>query len=190
MNGRATLYIKNMVCQRCILAVEKLFKETGLEVLHVRLGEVVISGEIGNVVKEKLAADLKGFGFELLEHSTSVIISRIKALIVQQIHHSAETLKVNFSTYLSEQLHQEYSGLSRLFSSVEGITIEKYIISQKIERVKELLVYDNETLSEIAWKLGYSSVQHLSAQFKKVTGLTPTTFQNGLDKNRRRLDEL
>lgn len=190
MKDTQTLHIKNMVCQRCILAVEKVFKDAGVEVLHVKLGEVGIAGELKNDVKEKMAEDLKKLGFELLEPGTSALISRIKALVVQQIHQTNEPLEVNFSTYLSDRLHQEYSGLSRLFSSVEGITIEKYIIAQKIERVKELLIYDHETLSEIAWQLGYSSVQHLSTQFKKVTGLTPTAFQKSMDKNRKHLDDL
>lgn len=190
MKDIQTLYIRNMVCQRCILAVEKVLKDDGLEVLHVQLGEVSFAGELKKEVKEKVAEDLRQLGFELLEPGNSVLISRIKALIVEQVHHTDEPLKVKFSAYLSGQLHQDYSGLSRLFSSEEGITIEKYIIAQKIERVKELLVYDHETLSEIAWRLGYSSVQHLSTQFKKVTGLTPTAFQKTMVKNRRKLDAL
>ncbi len=190
MEKETLLHIKNMVCQRCILAVQKIFNDAGVDVQRVQLGEVVINGPLDPALKDRLAGELQELGFELLEPGTSALISRIKALIVQQIHHTGQPLKVNFSSFLSDQLHQEYSGLSRLFSSVEGITIEKYIIAQKIERVKELLVYDHETLSEIAWKLGYSSVQHLSTQFKKVTGLTPTAFQKSITKHRHRLDEL
>lgn len=169
-----------MVCPRCISAVENVMKEMRVEALYVNLGEVMLKEALNApqwlVLKEKLEA----LGFELLDDAKKQTIEKIKSVIIEQIHH-LENRKFVFSELLAQQLHKEYSALSKLFSGTEGITIEQYIILQKIEKVKEYLVYDQLNLSEIADQLGYSSVAHLSAQFKKVIGLTPSQFkQQGL----------
>lgn len=185
-----TIYIKNMVCPRCISAVTAIFEETGATPERVILGEVNIPSELTGKQLEVIGSKLRSSGFELLNPGKSAVIARIKSAIIDQIHYKEEPLKVNFSTFLSDQLHQEYSSLSRLFSSVEGITIEKYITSQKIEKVKEMLCYDEQTLSQIAHYLGYSSVAHLSGQFKKETGMTPSEFKKSRKPLRRTLDNL
>lgn len=177
MEDHNTIHIKNMVCPRCIMAVEDLFKVLNIEIKSIRLGEVVVSRKLEDETKRQLAKQLKDLGFALLEPGKSLIISQIKSMLIQQIHHTNEPLKVNYSTFLSENLHHDYSYLSRLFSSVEGVTIEKFITAQKIERVKELLFYNEMNLSEIAFQMNYSSVAHLSAQFKKETGMTPSAFK-------------
>jgi AraC-like DNA-binding protein len=184
------LYIKNMVCNRCITAVESVLKKQEIPHITVRLGEVETSDDISSEKLENLRRDLASLGFELLDDAKKKIIEKIKNVIIQHIHHSNQEEHHNYSEILSRSLLKDYSYLSNLFSSVEGITIERYIISQKIERVKELIIYDELTLSEIADKLGYSSVAHLSSQFKKVTGLTPSHFkQIGLSR-RKPLDEV
>lgn len=183
------LYIKNMVCPRCIMAVENIFNQLNIPVLDVRLGEVVLSDAIDKEQTNILRRDLEKLGFELLDDSQQQIIEQIKAIVIRQIHHTEEQ-NANISDILVSELHRDYSYLSKLFSTTEGITIEHFVILQKIERVKELLSYDQQTLSEIADELSYSSVAHLSAQFKKVTGLTPTQFkQQGIDL-RRGLEEI
>lgn len=185
-----TLFIKNMVCPRCISTVTHLFHSMNLTPSQINLGEVLLDEKISDSEKEALNTQLKTAGFELLEPGKSSLIAQIKAAIIEQIHYSKEALKVNFSTFLSEKLNHDYAYLSRLFSSVEGITIEKYITAQKIERVKELLCYDEKTLSEIAWLMDYSSVAHLSAQFKKETGMTPTAFKNEKFSSRKMLNDI
>ncbi len=173
-----------MVCDRCKMVVRSALEALELNPIKVDLGEVEIQAEPDKLKLEHTDAALKKLGFELIDDRKSRIIEKIKNCIVHLIHHSGEHLKVNFSDYLSAQLNYDYNYLSALFSELEGRTIEKYLISQKIERVKELLVYRELTLSEIADDLGYSSVAHLSNQFKKITGLTPTHFKN-LTENRR-----
>lgn len=182
-----TIHIKNMVCPRCISAVEKVFQDHGYPPIQVRLGEVNLPTDLDPSAKPTIEKALKNLGFEILEPGKSGIIAQIKATILEQVHYSNEPLTVNLSTVLSEKLHHEYTYLSRLFSSVEGITIEKYVTSQKIERVKELLIYDQLTLSQIAYKVNYSSVAHLSAQFKKETGMTPTSFKKQANPKRKGL---
>lgn len=172
-----SIYVKNMVCPRCITAVEHIFKNLSISVRVVNLGEVQIEGGITSSNRILLKEALEKAGFELLEDQKSKLITQIKTLIIEQIHYQNEPLAVNFSTLLSESLHQEYTSLSRLFSSIEGITIERFILRQKIERVKELIFYKEMTFSEVAVLLGYSSVAHLSAQFKKETGMTPSAFK-------------
>lgn len=184
-----TLYIKNMVCPRCISTVTHLFQSMNLTP-QVSLGEVQLFQPITETQKNELNTRLKGVGFELLEPGKSSLIAQIKTAIIAQIHHSQESLMVNFSTFLTEKLHHEYTYLSRLFSSVEGITIEKFITAQKTERVKELLCYDEKSLSEIAYLMDYSSVAHLSAQFKKETGMTPSTFKKEKNKSRKMISDL
>lgn len=172
------LYIKNMVCDRCISVVKGEFIKLGLHPLEVGLGIVKIQENLDVTTKEAISEMLNSHGFELLDSNNSKVIERLKNTIIAKIHHTKELdIKMNWSVLLAEELKQDYNSLSSLFSSVEGITLEQYIILQKIERVKELLFYDELTLSEISYKMDYSSVQHLSTQFKKTTGQTPTQFK-------------
>lgn len=165
-----------MVCPRCISAVATLMTQMEIQTLHVQLGEVLLSDPLTPTKRAALGVALQQLGFELLDDIRSQQIEKIKSIIIQQIHHLEED-QLNFSEIVSRELHKEYSQLSKLFSETEGITIEQYIIRQKIEKTKELLAYKERNLSEIAYQLGYSSVAHLSAQFKKVTGLTPSQFK-------------
>lgn len=184
------LYIKNMVCRRCISAVENELKKNGIEAVHIQLGEVILKENLTKEQSVILSKDLKALGFELLDDQKKKIIERIKNIIITQVHHSEYNEKHKLSNVLSHQLNKDYSQLSNLFSEVEGITIEKYLINQRIERVKEMLIYDELSLSEIAYTNGYSSVAHLSSQFKKVTGLTAKHFKvNGINQ-RKDLDKL
>ncbi|PKG42893.1 helix-turn-helix domain-containing protein [Psychroflexus sp. MES1-P1E] len=185
---RKTVHIKNMVCPRCIETVEGIFNDINIDISSIELGEVITQQEISKDQKEKLNKKLSERGFELLEDTKSKLIGKIKTLIINSIHYSKEPIYINLSNYLSDQLHHDYSYLSRLFSSVEGITIEKFVLSQKIEKVKELMFYDELTLSEIAFQMDYSSVAYLSSQFKKETGMTPTQFKNQKKPNRNHLD--
>ena len=184
------LYIKNMVCNRCIMVVKSEFEKLGLEPLSVELGEVEIQKELTAGEKQKLTAVLQRSGFDLIDDKRSRIIERIKTLIIELVHKNHNDLKTNLSGYLTSHLNHDYHYLSNLFSEVEGTTIEKYFIAQKIEKVKELLVYDELSLSEIADRLNYSSVAYLSSQFKKVTGLTPSHFKNIRSIRRKPLDEV
>lgn len=181
------LFIKNMVCPRCIAAVESTLNDLGITPLYVRLGEAHLATIPTPSIIAELDARLKRQGFELLDDTRHRQIAQIKTLIIERIHHRADQ-RSSLSHYLSRQLHREYSQLSKLFSETEGITIEQYAILQRIEKVKELLTYNEMSLGQIADELDYSSVAHLSAQFKKVTGLTPTQFRaQGI---RRPLDSL
>lgn len=183
------LYIKNMVCPRCIMAVENILNHLNISALDIRLGEVVLKEDINKEQTSVLRKELGRLGFELLDNNQQQLIEQIKAIVIRQVHYTDEQ-NLNISNILVSELHRDYSYLSKLFSTTEGITIEHFVILQKIERVKELLTYDQQTLSEIADELSYSSVAHLSAQFKKVTGLTPTQFkQQGIDL-RRGLEEI
>jgi AraC-like DNA-binding protein len=184
------IYIKNMVCARCEMAVETLLDEMNISVSSIKLGEVEISKILDDTEKKLLAEKLKSLGFELLDDKISKTIERIKNLIVNVVHHQNEQLKVNLSHYLADDLKQDYSMLSNLFSETEGVTIEHYFIAQKIEKVKELLIYNELSLSEIAFQLNYSSVAHLSNQFKKTTGITPTQFKQLKEKKRKQIDEV
>lgn len=185
------LAIKNMVCNRCIMVVKSIFNKHKLTPLSVDLGEVTLCKiEIKNDFREKINADLKEVGFELIDDKKSVVIEKIKNTIIELVHHSEDELRINLSTHLSAKLNYDYNYLSNLFSEVESTTIEKYFVSQRVERVKELLVYDELTLSEIADKLNYSSVAYLSGQFKKVTGLTPSYFKSLKEHKRKKIEEL
>ncbi len=184
------LYIKNMVCPRCLSSVGQLFNDLNIEVNSIQLGEVIVPSEIPEDIIKTLSEELSKKGFELLKDHKSKTIEKIKSIIIDTIHYTNETLQINFSTLLSEQLHQEYSSLSRLFSSVEGKTIERYILSQKMEKVKELLFYDELTLSEIAFQMNYSSVAYLSSQFNKETGMTTTEFKKLKGPNHQSLDSI
>lgn len=184
------IHIKNMVCPRCIDTVAEMLRDIKIEVTSIQLGEVIIPHKLNKDEKQALQNRLSERGFELLEDNKSKFIGKIKSIIVDTIHYSKEPVNSNFSTLLSDQLHHDYSYLSRLFSSVEGITIEKFILSQKIEKVKELLFYDELTLSEIAFQMNYSSVAHLSSQFKKETGMTTTEFKKQRKPGHRSLDSI
>lgn len=183
-----TFYIKNMVCNRCIMAVEHVLAQLHLTLLHVELGKAVVQEEPSPEVLARLRAELETLGFELLDDRRMQLIEQVRTAVVELVHYRNNDLRVNLSDYLTERLHHEYSALSKLFSEVTGTTIEKYFIAQKIERVKELLVYDELSLGEIADLLNYSSTAHLSAQFKSVTGLTPSRFKQEKRNLRRPLD--
>lgn len=184
------LYIKNMVCRRCKMVVASELEKLGIKALSVELGEVELQHPIDAVQKATLSAHLYALGFELIDDKKSKTIERIKNLIIDLVHARNNDLKTNLSQYLSSEIGQEYSALSNLFSEVEGTTIEKYLIAQKIEKVKELLTYDELSLSEIAYQLNYSSVAYLSNQFKKVTGFSPTYFKNLKDRKRKQIENL
>jgi AraC-like DNA-binding protein len=191
MSDTLTLNIKNMVCNRCIKVVSEEIKKLGYKVLDISLGEVIISG-YDNIDIDKIKLVLEENGFELIDDKNSRIIEKVKLTIINKIRDLSEgkALKVNFVKEITDESHLSYQYVSTLFSSIEGITIEKYVILQKIEKVKELLVYDEFTLSEIAYRLDYSSVQHLSNQFKKVTGLTPSYFKQFKEQRRKPIDKI
>src|SRR4030095_12279374 len=171
------LFIKNMVCIRCKMVVKEELKKLGLHYSSVELGEVEIMEEISVEQHDHFKVALLKSGLELMDDKKSVLIQKIKNVIVELVHYSEEPLTIKFSEYLSQNRNRAYTYLANLFSEVQGTTIEKFIIAHKIERVKELLVYDELNLTEIAYLMHYSSVAHLSAQFKKVTGLTPSHFK-------------
>jgi AraC-like DNA-binding protein len=172
------------------MVVKSTLEKFGLVPVQVELGEVVLEENDISPIKEQLKQELQSFGFDLLDDKRTKTIEKIKNLIVDLVQNKNSNLQITLSDYLTKELHRDYSALSNLFSQVEGITIEKYYIFQKIEKVKELLVYDELTLSEIAFQLNYSSAAYLSNQFKKVTGLTPSHFKTVRTIKRRPLDEL
>jgi len=184
------LFIKNMVCDRCIMVVQNEMDKLGIAVKHIALGEVTLEKALPDEQKDLVSKALLPLGFELIDDRKSRIIEKIKRIIINLIHHSEGEISNNLSDILSRELHHDYNYLSNLFSEVEGKTIEKYFIAQKIERVKELLVYDELSLSEIAFRLNYSSVAYLSNQFKKVTGLTPSHFRQIKEGKRKPLDKV
>ncbi|OJU51071.1 MAG: AraC family transcriptional regulator [Bacteroidales bacterium 45-6] len=184
------IYIKNMVCDRCKMVVDNELKLIGLHPSSVELGEVEIVEDISPGQKIDLARRLQGLGFELLDDKRSRLVEKIKNKLVDLVQNKNGELKVNLSDFLSGELHHEYSYLSNLFSEETGSTIEKYFIAQKIEKVKEWLAYDELSLSEIAFRLNYSSASHLSQQFKKVTGLSPSHFKKIGENRRKPLDSI
>ena len=179
-----------MVCIRCKMVVKEELKKLGLHYTTVELGEVEIMEDISVEQHDQFQVALLKSGLELMDDKKSILIQKIKNVIVELIHYSEEPLSVNFSDYLSEKLNHNYTYLANLFSEVQGTTIEQFIIAHKIERVKELLVYNELNLTEIAYLMHYSSVAHLSAQFKKVTGLTPTHFKQLRNKRLNMLENL
>jgi len=186
----AKLYIKNMVCDRCIMAVRSRLDELGLNPVSVQLGEVELAEEPAPEQTEAIGRSLSRIGFELIDDRRSRIIEKIRNVVVELVHHSDAPPLLKQSEYIASRLNYDYHYLSKLFSETEGITIEQYIINQKVEKVKELLTYGELNLNEIADKLGYSSVQHLSQQFKKTTGLTATEFKKLKDPGRKPLDQI
>jgi len=171
------LFIKYMLSFRCKMVVKSELDKLGLHYTRVDLGEVVIRENLDSVQRNQLKDALLKAGLELMDDRKAILIEKVKHIIVEMINHAEEQPKINFSGFISEKLNYDYTYLANLFSEVTGITIEHYIISQKIERVKELLLYEEYNLTEISYMLNYSSVSHLSGQFKKVTGLTPTYFR-------------
>ena len=184
------LYIKYMVSLRCKLMVKEELKKLGLHYVIVDLGKVEILEDIAEEKFLELRRNLAKSGLILLDDKKAILIERIKNVIVEMVHYSEEPLVVNFSVFLSEKLKHDYTYMANLFSEVQGTTIEKFIIAHKIERVKELLVYNELNLTEIAYQMHYSSVAHLSAQFKKVTGLTPSHFKKLKEKRRSMLEDV
>lgn len=184
------LYIKYMVSIRCKMVVKSELEKLGLHCRVVELGEAEIIESISAAQREQIRAALLKSGLELMDDKKSMLIEKIKNVIIELVHYSEELPKTNFSDYLSEKLHYDYTYLANLFSEVQGTTIQHFMIMHKIERVKELLVYNELNLTEIAYKLHYSSVAHLSNQFKKITGLTPSHFKQLRDKRRRVLENV
>ena len=179
-----------MVCSRCKMVVKSELEKFGLTIITVGLGIVEILEESIENQKQKLEKSLQLLGFELLDNKTSRTVERIKNLIIDLVHNQNTILKINLSQYLSQDLSQDYNTMSHIFSGVEGTTIEHYFIAQKIEKVKELMLYDEFSLSQIAHKMQYSDIAHLSNQFKKVTGFSPTTFKNSKNKTRIHIEDL
>jgi len=179
-----------MVCIRCQMVVKAELEKLGLQYVYVKIGEADIIGDVQPVQLERLKIDLKKAGLILMDNKKSVLVEKIKSVIIELVHYSEDQIKVNLSDFLSEKLNYDYTYLANLFSEVKGITIEKFYLTHKIERVKELIVYDELNLSEIAWRMHYSSVAHLSNQFKKYTGLTPTHFKMLKNKRRETLENL
>jgi AraC-like DNA-binding protein len=184
------IHIKYMVSTRCKLTVRDVLKKMNLHFVQVELGEVDIMETITPEQREEIRTELKKSGLELMDDKKAILIEKIKNVVVEAIHFSTEALKTNFSDHLSKTLNYDYTYLSNLFSEATGTTIEQFIIKHKIERVKELLVYGEHSLTEISYMLHYSSVAHLSNQFKKVTGLTPTFFKNLKDKRLSGLEDV
>jgi AraC-like DNA-binding protein len=179
-----------MVCIRCKMVVRDELINLGIKHLVVELGEVELVEDMSAEQHDKFKLALLKSGLELLDDKKSVFIQKIKNIIIELVHYSEEPLSINLSEYLSKKLNHDYTYLANLFSEVTGVTIEKFFITHKIERVKELLVYNELTLTEIAYKMHYSSVSHLSSQFKKVTGLTPSYFKQLRTKRRSMLEDL
>jgi AraC-like DNA-binding protein len=179
-----------MVSNRCKMAVKEALRKLGLHFIVVDLGEVEIMENISTEQREEMKMALLGSGLELMDDKKAILIERIKTAIVEMVHHSDEMIKTNFSDFLSAKLNHDYTYLANLFSEVQGTTIEHFIIAHKIERIKELIIYDELNITEIAWKMNYSSVAHLSNQFKKVTGLSPSHFKQLKDKRRRPIEDI
>lgn len=186
-----TIYIKNMVCPRCIKAVTETLQKLGIRPLSVTLGTAILPEEPDKDLLSRLDEELKPQGFELLENPHAQLAELIKNAIIELTHYRNDAQRINLSAYLSERFHKDYSTLSKLFSEQTGTTLEKYAIAQKIERAKELLTYGELTLNEIADQLGYSSTAYLSTQFKSMTGMTPGTFKKETARQERKpLDEV
>lgn len=184
------LYIKNMVCNRCVMVVQSELEKLHFPVKEISLGEVILQTAISETDKTVIAEQLERFGFQLLSDENSKIIEKIKATLIDLIQNKNNDIAINVSDYLQGKLNHDYSKLSNLFSEIEGLSIEKYFINLKVEKIKELIIYDELSLSEIANVLHYSSSAHLSNQFKKVTGFTPSYFKKMKGSKRTQLDKL
>ena len=179
-----------MVSNRCKIAVKEVLGKLGLHFIVVDLGEVEIMEDISASQREQMKMTLLESGLELMDDKKAILIERIKNAVVEMVHHSDEMIKTNFSDFLSKKLSLDYTYLANLFSEFQGTTIEQYIIAHKVERIKELIIYGELNITEIAWKMNYSSVAHLSNQFKKATGLTPSHFKKLKDKKRSPIEEI
>ena len=184
------IYIKYMVSNRCKDAVKEELKKLSLHFVILELGIVEIMETLTIENRLLLKQRLLASGLELMDDKKAILIEKIKTIIIELIHYSDENIKINFSEYLSEKLDHNYTYLANLFSEVQGITIEQFIISHKIERIKELIIYGELNITEIAWKMNYSSVAHLSNQFKKMTGLSPSHFKKLKDKRRKPIEDI
>jgi len=190
MKKARVLHIKNMVCNRCIMAIEDTLRKHEIPFEKVELGKAYLKTDIDSVDLPALSKDLLDIGFELLQDEKSRLVEQIKNEIVRLVHYRDGELHINLSDYLSQKFGKDYSALSGVFSKETGITIEKYLILQKTERAKELLAYNEMNISEIAYLLGYSSIAHFSAQFKKITGYTPSQFRKLERQERKTLDDI
>jgi AraC-like DNA-binding protein len=179
-----------MVSARCKMVVKAVFKELGLHFILVDLGEVEVMEDITSEQRSQLSISLRNSGLELIDDKKAILIEKIKKIIIEMVHYPDEIIRTNFSDFLSEKLNHDYTYMANLFSVVQGTTIEHFIISHKIERIKELIIYDELNITEIAWKMNYSSVAHLSNQFKKFTGLSPSHFRQLRDKRRSPIEEI
>lgn len=184
------LYIKYMVSNRCKMLVKEELRKLGLHFVVVDLGEVDLMEDLTlaewNILRDALLVS----GLELMDDKRGILIEKIKTIIIDMVHHSEEALEGNFSTYLSKKLHLDYTYMASLFSEVQGITIEQFIIAHKVERIKELIIYGELNMTEISWKMNYSSAAHLSNQFKKITGFSPSHFKHMTDKRRMPIEEI
>ncbi|MEY8594008.1 helix-turn-helix transcriptional regulator [Butyricimonas hominis] len=184
------IFIKNMVCNRCILVIKQILKDLQFTPLQVDLGTAVVKEELTSDDREVIRKALEEYGFELIDDKRQRIIEQIRTSIIQLVHYEGNLSKLKLSGYLKEKCHYDYSFLSKLFTEMNGISIEKYYIAQKVERIKELLFYDELSISEIADKLQYSSVAHLSTQFRNVTGMSPSEFKRLKEHGREPLDKV
>ena len=184
------LYIKNMVCPRCITSVEQILKKNNLQVKYVRLGEVSLENNLSSSQLENFSQELQKTGFELLDDKKTQLIEQVKNLLIQKVQNGEIEEHFSLTKFISEKIFKDYSSISKLFSQLEGITLEQFLNFQKIEKVKELLIYDEQSLTQIAFNLGYSSTQHLSSQFKKLTGMTPSQFKKLGTLHRKSIDDI
>ncbi len=184
------VYVKNMVCRRCIMTVTNVFEENGITPTQVELGKVFLSEPLERAKMDSIRKHLEEYGFEVIDDRRMRLLEQIRVGIIEYVHSPEVQDKMNLSDYLQDKCHHEYSALSKLFTEMKAVSIERYYIAQRIEYVKQLLVYDELTISEIAFRLHYSSVAHLSAQFKSVTGLSPTQFKRLKNHHLRPLDEI
>ena len=184
------LIIKNMVCPRCIASVEQLLEKNKIAAKYVRLGEVELIKEPGKATLQQFAKDLEQTGFELLDDQKTQLIEQVKNMLIQKVQGGEVEERFSVIKYISEKIYKDYSSVSKLFTEVEGITVEQFFILQKIEKTKEWLIYNEQSLGQIAINLGYSSTQHLSSQFKKVTGMTPSEFKQLGSLHRKPIDQV
>lgn len=184
------IFIKNMVCNRCILVISEILKGLKFTPLKIELGKAITREQLTPGDRQVIREALEKYGFELIDDKQSRIIEQIRTAIIELVHYEDNLSKLKLSEYLKEKCHYDYSFLSKLFSEVNGISIEKYYIAQKVERIKELLAYDELSISEIAAQLQYSSVAHLSSQFRNVTGMSPSEFKRLKDHGREPLDKV
>jgi AraC-like DNA-binding protein len=184
------LYIKYMVSQRCKMAVKEELRKLGIRFANIELGEVEVFDNITQKQREALKRSLYNCGLELMDDKRTILIEKVKNLITEMIHYNDELPRINYSDFISEHIQHDYTYLSNIFSQVKGITIQQFIINHKVERIKELISYGEMNLTEIAWKMNYSSVAHLSNQFKKITGFSPSHFKQSKDKRRNPIEEI